>query len=125
TTTLPFIPPPPDARSTWYPGVKLRQQDNTIASGAEYDLTDWLTAYAALGYRDGRNWQTFPDSRILGTSGVFNTAGDFNLFNAYYDSFTKTTSGNAGLRAKFDTGPVGHSLNIAYTGYFQENGNWY
>lgn len=127
-TTLPFIPSPPDARSTWYPGVKLRQQDNTIASSAEYDLTDWLTAYAALGYRDGRNWQTFPDSRVgapFNTSGIFNTNGDFRLINAYYDSYSQTTSGNTGLRARFDTGPINHSVNVAYTGYFQENGNWY
>lgn len=131
TTTLPFIPPPPDARSTWYPGVDLRQRDNTIATSAEYDLTESLTAYASVGYRDGRNWQTFPDSRVgaangfPATSGVFNTNGDFRLINAYYDSYSETTSGNVGARARFDTGPIGHALNVAVTGYFQENGNWY
>jgi len=127
-TTLPFIPAPPDARKTWYPGVQLRQRDNTVATSFEYDVTNWLTAYAAIGYRDGRNDQTFPDSRVgapFNTSGVYNTNGDFRLINAYYDSYSKTTSGNAGVRAKFDTGPIGHSINVAYTGYYQENGNAY
>lgn len=124
-TTVPFIPAPPDARSTWYPGVKLKQRDNTIASGIEYDLTDSLTAYAALGYRDGKNEQTFPDSRVTGFPSGVDALGNFRLINAYYDSYSKTVSGNAGLRSRFETGFIGHSVNVAFTGFQQENGNAY
>ena len=42
--------------------ARFKQRDNTIASAAEYDLTEALTAYAGIGYRDGTNYQTFPDS---------------------------------------------------------------
>lgn len=123
--TVPFIPAPPDARGNWYPGTQLTQRDNTIASGLEYDLTNSLTAYAGIGYREGTNYQTFPDSRVTGfTSGV-DQLGNFRLINAYYDSYSKTVSGNVGLRSKFDTGFISHAVNVAYTGYNQENGNAY
>ena len=51
--------------------------------------------------------------------------GNFRLINAYYDSYSKTTSGNAGIRSRFQIGPVGHAVNFAFTGYYQENGNAY
>jgi iron complex outermembrane recepter protein len=124
-STVPFIPAPPDARSNWYPGTMLRQKDNTIASGLEYDLTESLTAYAALGYREGENAQTFPDSRVSGFTSGMDALGNFRLINAYYDSYTKTVSGNVGLRSHFDTGFIGHSVNIAFTGFNQEAGNAY
>lgn len=123
--TVSFIPRVPDARGNWYPGTKLKQRDNTIATFAEYDITDWLTAYAGIGYRKGTNDQTFPDSRVSGYTGGMNAFGDFRLINAYYDSYTETVSGNIGLRAKFDTGFVNHSLNVVFTGYEQEAGNAY
>ncbi len=118
-TTVTAIPAPPDARSTWFPGSMLKQRDNTIASGLEYDLTNSLTAYAGIGYRDG----TIEQNLANGTG--LNAAGNFNLTNAYYDAYTKTVSGNVGLRAKFDTGFVTHSVNVAFTGYNQEAGYAY
>ncbi len=124
-TTVPFIPAVPDARSNWYPGTLLKQRDNTIATAAEYDISEALTAYAGIGYRDGTNEQTFPDSRVTGFPGGMDQFGNFRLINAYYNSYSKTTSGNAGIRSRFQVGPVGHAVNFAFTGYFQENGNAY
>jgi iron complex outermembrane receptor protein len=126
-TTVPFIPVVPDARSTWYPGTLLKQRDNTIATAAEYDITESLTAYAGIGYREGENYQTFPDSRVLPAfpPGGMDALGNFRLINAYYDSYSKTTSGNAGIRSRFQIGPVNHAVNLAFTGYYQENGNAY
>ncbi len=119
------IPASPDSRGNWYPGTELTQKDNTIASGFEYDLTEAITAYAGLGYREGKNEQTFPDSRVTGfTSGV-DAIGNFRLINAYYDAYSETLSGNVGLRSRFDTGFIGHKVNVAFTGFNQENGNAY
>lgn len=112
------IPAPPDARSNWYPGTTLVQKDSTIATRIEYDITDSLTAYAGIGYRDGSNDQVFPQS----TTAV-NAAGNFTVRNTYYDSYTKTSSGNAGLRWRFNTGDVGHTLTAGVTGLMQEAGN--
>lgn len=117
-STATTIPPAPDARSNWYPGTMLKQRDNTIASGLEYDLTDWLTVYAGVGYREGTNEQTFPQS----TTAV-NALGNFAVTNNYYDSYSKTVSGNVGLRSQFNTGPINHKVNVAYSGFLQENGN--
>ena len=122
---VPFIPAPPNAHGNWYPNTQLRQRDNTIASGLEYDLTESLTAYAGLGYLDGESQQTFPDSRVAGFSGGIDALGNFRLINGYYDSYTKTVSGNVGLRSRFDTGFIGHSVNVAFTGYNSEVGTAY
>lgn len=124
-TAVPFIPAVPNARGNWYPGTQLKQRDNTIATAAEFDLTDALTAYAGIGYRDGTNEQTFPDSRVAGFPSGVDALGNFRATNAYYDSYSKTVSGNVGLRAKFDTGFVNHSFNVAFTGFNQEAGNAY
>ncbi|ACF00572.1 TonB-dependent siderophore receptor [Rhodopseudomonas palustris TIE-1] len=118
--TATAIPAPPDARSNWYPDTRLRQKDNTAATGLEYDLTNWLTAYAGVGYRDGSNYQTFPRSAT-----AVDALGNFQVQNTYYDSYSKTLSGNVGFRSRFDTGFIGHKLNVAYTGFFQEAGNAY
>jgi iron complex outermembrane recepter protein len=121
---VPFIPAPPDARSNWYPGTMLKQRDNTIASGFEYDLSDWLTAYAGVGFRDGKGEQNLADSRI-GVPAGLDQFGNFNAYNAYYDFYSKAASGNVGLRSRFNIGGVGHAVNVAYTGYNQESGFGY
>ena len=119
--TIPYIPAVPDSRGNWFPGTQLRQQDSTIASRVEYDVTDWMTAYAAFGYRDGWNNQTFPDSRPGGA----NELGDFRVTNAYYDSYTETLSGTVGANFRFNTAGIGHYLNVGYSGMQQEAGNAY
>lgn len=116
------IPEPPNARTNFYPGTTLVQKDSTIATRIEYDITDALAAYAAIGYRDGTNDQIFPTT--LRTAPV-NAAGDFRVQSSYYDSFTKTTSANAGLRWRFDTAGIGHTLTAAVTEMRQEAGNAY
>jgi iron complex outermembrane receptor protein len=118
--TVTSIPKPPDARSNWFPNTNLKQRDNTIASGLEYDITNWLTAYAGLGYHDGNGAQN-----LAGTFSPIGTSGDFTNYNAYYDFYSKAVSGNVGLRAKFDTGFIGHSMNVAYTGFNREDGYGY
>jgi iron complex outermembrane receptor protein len=122
---VPFIPAPPDARSNWYPGTMLKQRDNTIATGFEYDLADWLTAYAGVGFRDGNGAQNLADSRVGAAPQGLTQFGTFNAFNAYYDFYSKVASGNVGLRSRFNLGGVGHALNVAYTGYNQESGYGY
>lgn len=117
--TATAIPVAPDARSNWFPGSMLEQRDNTVASRLEYDLTNSLTVYANIGYRDGKIEQNLANGTGL------TSTGNFTLTNAYYDAYTKTVSGNTGLRAKFDTGFVSHSLNVAFSGYNQEAGYAY
>lgn len=119
-STVTAIPGPPDARSNWYPGTTLLQKDKTAVTRLEIDLTESLTAYAGLGYRDGSNDQIFPVS-----GPAVNEVGNFTVRNSYYDSYSETTSGNLGVRWSFDTAGVGHMLNVGLTGFQQEAGNAY
>ncbi|WP_338664464.1 TonB-dependent siderophore receptor [Pararoseomonas sp. SCSIO 73927] len=121
SSAIPYIPSVPDSRSNWFPGTRLRQQDSTIATRAEYDVADWVTVYGAVGYRDGWNEQTFPDSRPGGA----NELGDFRVTNALYDSYTRVVSGTAGANFRFNLLNVGHTLNLAYSGLRQDAGNAY
>ena len=120
-TTVPFIPAPPDARSNWYPGTALKQRDNTIASAAEYDLCEWLTAYAGVGYRDGmtRRRSLTPASRLPGGMDQF---GNFNASMPTTTSTARRRAAMSGMRSRFQIGAVGHAVNVAFTGYYQEIG---
>ncbi|WP_245636893.1 TonB-dependent receptor [Azospirillum thiophilum] len=119
-STIPSIPSPPDARSNWYPGTTLVQKDTTVASNIEFDVTEALTAYAGIGYRKGTNDQVFPVS-----GPAANALGTFTVRNSYYDSYNETVSGTAGLRWRFETGPVRHALNVGYSGFRRDEGNAY
>lgn len=114
------IPDPPDARSNWYPGTTLVQKDTTAATRIEFDLTDRLTVYGAAGFRDGENEQIFPIS-----GPAVDEDGNFTVRSSYYDSYSETVSGTAGARWAFEMGPVGHTLNVGYTGFYREEGNAY
>ncbi len=118
--TITAIPTPPDARSNWFPNTRLSQQDGTVASRLEYDLTDAVTVYGAVGYRKGDNSQIFP----VATRAV-DGLGNFGTGNSYYDSYSETVSGTVGANWRFDLLGIRHTLNVAYTGFQQEAGNAY
>ncbi len=121
------IPAAPDGRIAFYPGTELTQRDSTIASRLEYDLTDFLTAHVAVGYRDNTIKQVFPLSvnPVTGRREGVDSQGNFGVMNSYYDSYSKTTSGDIGLQARFNTGGVGHTLSLVATRLSQEAGNGY
>lgn len=111
------IPKAPKGDTNLFPGAKLTQRDQTIMSRLEYDFTDHITAHIGAGYRDGKNRQLLP-----WTAGA-DANGDFTIYNYYYDSYSKTFSGDTGLTATFQTGPVGHRVAFGVTRMAQENGN--
>ncbi len=114
------IPEPPDARTNFYPGSTLVQDDRTVVMRVEYDASEALTAYAGIGYREGYADQLFPV-----TSNTANSTGNFTVRSTYYDSYSKTVSGNAGLRWRVATGPVKHTLTAGVSSMRQEAGNVY
>lgn len=118
-TATTYIPEPPDARSNWYPGTTLVQDDRTVVTRVEYDVSDALTVYGGIGYRDGTGEQLFPVSSNM------TSFGRFNVQSSWYDSYSKTFSGNAGLRWRVATGPVKHTLTLGYSVLQQEAGNAY
>ena len=119
--SLSSIPKPPPSDMNWYPGDDLKLKDSTIATRVEYDFNEKTSGYAAIGYRDGKAEQLFP----VTVAGVTNQQGDFQVRSTYYDSYSKTTSFDTGLRTRFDTAGVGHTLSLGYSQLNQETGNVY
>ncbi|TSH93117.1 TonB-dependent receptor [Verticiella sediminum] len=122
------LPAPPDGRTNFYPGTRLTQRDSTVMSRLEYDFTDRITGHVALGYRDGDVRQIFPVTVAAGLPAQrlsVDSDGNFNVVSTYYDSYTKTFSGDAGLTARFNTGSVGHRVALGMTYLDQEAGNLY
>lgn len=112
------IPPAPSGHANWFPGTELHLHDSAVMSRLEYDITRNLTVYGAIGYREGSAYQTFP-------SGPADARGNFTLLNSFYDSYSKTGTADVGVRARFDTFGVGHSVTLGATRLEQENGSAY
>ncbi len=117
---LTSLPKPPNARSNWFPDTDLSLDDKVIASRLEVDLNDQVTAFAGIGYRKGKAQQIFPT-----TTTSMNAAGDFTVRSSFYDSYTETSSADLGLRAKFATAGIKHSLVVSASDLRQESGNAY
>jgi len=118
TTQVPAVP---DARLNFFPGTVLTDKAKTVISRLEYDLNDATTVYGGIGYSDTKSNQTFP-----GTWGMEPDAlGNFGVYNGYYDEYNKTSSGDAGLRTRFKTGGVGHTLVLSANHMARETGYFY
>ena len=118
--SLRALPGAPDSRANWFPGTTLKLKDNVVASRIEYDLTDRITAYAGIGWRDGTAEQMFPT-----TTTSMDALGNFTVRNGYYDAYSKTTSADIGLRGRFASGSVGHTVVVSASDLEQELGNFY
>ncbi len=116
--TATAVPAVPDARLNFYPGTKLQDNVKTVMSRLEHDLNDSTTVYGSVGYMDLDYEQTFPSGRP-------NAAGAFNVSNAYYDQYTKSKAADAGLRTRFATGGVKHTLAVGVNYLDQETGYFY
>jgi iron complex outermembrane receptor protein len=116
--TVRSLPSPPSGHRNFFPGTQLNLHDTTVMSRLEYDIAPNLTVWGAAGYRDGSAYQTFP-------SGPADALGNFRVTNAWYDSYSETKTAEVGARARFATGPVGHTLTMTATRLEQELGNAY
>lgn len=121
------LPSPPDGDVNFYPGTRLSQRDTTVMSRAEYDFTDYTTGHLTMGYRDGKVRQVFPVTVNAANTGRLSVDenGNFNVNTTYYDSYSKTFSGDTGVSTRFNTGSVGHRVALGATYMDQENGNAY
>ncbi|MET1115169.1 MAG: TonB-dependent siderophore receptor, partial [Comamonas sp.] len=114
------LPGVPDPRRSFYPGAKLTDDAKTALTRIEYDLNDSTTVYGGIGYSEGTSDQDFPTA-----STRINSAGDFRVQNGYYDEYNKTTAADVGLRTRFKTGDVGHTVVVTANGLQRETGFFY
>lgn len=88
---------------------------------AELDLTEHVTAYAAFGAHDYRLAGLYASNmtvtNVAGTVAPSIQGAPFNL--TQYQTYQ---TGEAGLRARVRTGPVGHELAFSATTYWNETG---
>lgn len=118
TTSVPAVP---DARLNFYPGTELTDKAKTVISRLEYDLSERTTVYGGIGYSDVKSYQNFPGA--WGTEP--DAQGNFSVSNGYYDEYNKTLSADAGLRTRFKTGSIGHTLVVSANHMARETGYFY
>ncbi|WFU74345.1 TonB-dependent siderophore receptor [Bradyrhizobium sp. CB2312] len=100
------VPAAPDPRiNLAQPFDYARATSLTGLTRAEYDLTSDITVFGAIGgNRFGFDKQEAPGATIL------NTAGDASSTSRFQTGKSEAASGEAGVRARFDTGPVAHEV---------------
>lgn len=114
--TQPLKPPSP--RSNWYPGTDMQDNVDMVSTRLEYDINERTTVWGGVGYSEVDYTQIFP--RALGG---LRQDGGFNVTNNWYDYYAKTTAAEAGVRTRFNTGPVKHQLALGVNLLDQESGN--
>ena len=113
------IPAVPDTRSVWYPGTELKDNFKLVTSRLEHDLNDSTTVYGSVGWSKLDYMQDFPGGSGLAAN------GNFNVRNAWYDQYTDSKAADVGLRKRFNTGTVKHTVAIGMNHMAQETGYFY
>jgi len=113
------LPWAPDARkNVGQPWSNKATKDIFGVLRGEVDLTERITAYAAFGAHDSRYSQLY-GTDILSVTG-FNGAGTGRpAVQIQYNSFL---TGEAGIRALVDTGPIGHEFAVTGMALEQNSG---
>lgn len=114
------VPAVPDSRTNFNPGTELLDKAKTVISRVEYDINAHTSVYGGVGYSDVSSDQSFPTAvqRI-------DSLGNFTVRNGFYDEFNKTTSADVGLRTRFKTGAIGHTVVAAANYMDRESGYFY
>jgi len=103
------IPHAPDGKTN-YPGYGYsKMKDRTQVIRGEYDILDNLTVYGGYGVRTSRMDALAGNPTILDTTGNFSSGPAWQLFNV------DSRSLEAGVKAKFLTGEVGHAVSFGAT----------
>ncbi|MGO4715198.1 TonB-dependent receptor [Bradyrhizobium sp. 2TAF24] len=103
------VPAAPDPRiNLAQPFDHARAQSVTALTRTEYDLTSNVTLFGAIGVnRFNFDKQEAPGATIL------NSAGDAQSTSKFQTGKSETVSGEAGVRTRFDTGPVRHEVVVS------------
>lgn len=112
------VPPAPSAGTNYIvPWAYWRPKDAYISGRAEVDVTDWATVYGAIGYHDSKIDAISVAPVVTASNGNYQS-NPFRLLSEF-----KTTSGEAGVRARFNTGLVDHTISVNYSATDRPNNN--
>ncbi|MPZ34334.1 MAG: TonB-dependent receptor plug domain-containing protein [Rhodospirillales bacterium] len=114
------LPWAPDVRSNpgGQPWSYQGRKDLFGVVRGEIDLTEHVTAYAAFGAHDFRIGGLYPT--FITVTNFNGAATSSNSIN--YSQYRTYLTGDAGLRAAVDTGPIGHGLAVTATTYTENIG---
>ncbi|MFV0680239.1 TonB-dependent receptor [Ottowia sp.] len=99
------LPDTPDARDNFaQPWTYSDSRDRFATVRGEVDLSDRTMAWAALGARYGHE-----ENRLVNPREV-DTAGNFSAYRFDNTRRDRVFTGELGVRTKFDTGSVGHTV---------------
>lgn len=76
----------------------------------EYDIAPNLTAFAAYGHSH------FYEEGLTGSVNILNSRGDFSQQVTLFRNQVDIDTGEAGVRARFSTGPVSHAVSLTGSG---------
>ena len=93
---------------------KARTNDTFGALNAEYDISDSLMAYGAVGARKSNH------DFLRHNVSIINDAGDFTVQPRDFTRDESVRTAMAGLRSWFHTGPVSHELNLAASYFYMD-----
>ncbi|OOS07221.1 iron complex outermembrane recepter protein [Moraxella cuniculi DSM 21768] len=117
------IPNPVDANTNWsQPWTNTRSKDLFATVRAEQDLSENMTAYAAYGFRNGKEYN------VLGGGFLYMNDKASNDGSAYYTSFDNNRednvqTGELGLKGRFYTGKLSHDWTVAANTYRHDEKN--
>ncbi|MGE4278323.1 MAG: TonB-dependent siderophore receptor [Magnetospirillum sp.] len=109
---------PPDSDTNMFPGLYGMQDYKTGVLRAEYDFNDHLTGYASFGMLQGLQSGYITSTHVTGIQNSGAGTGNSVFRNEFLDS----TSAEAGVRANFTTGDVGHEVVVGATRLEQATG---
>ena len=113
------VPAPPEAATNFaQPWTYTDEQQLFGVVRGEFDLTDSVTAWAAVGARNGDEQNVLANPRS-DADGVLSA---YRFDNAREDAIV---SADFGVRAELDTGPVRHSLVASGAAYQSKSRNAY
>ncbi|YBV94702.1 TonB-dependent siderophore receptor (plasmid) [Phyllobacteriaceae bacterium JZ32] len=108
------IPDAPDGRlNIQEPWEWSESQDLSWLGRVEYDLTDDITWFAAVGGGSSRV------KRLFGTPTLLNSLGDVSVIPQNFIFDVDRTTAETGVRANFDTGDIGHTVTLQASGLRQ------
>ncbi len=116
-TILPTIPSAPSGRiNTGAPFEYHDSSYNMAAGRIEYDILESTTLYAAAGA------SLYREDFLTSSYEITNSNGDAKLNFGYNPQEIVSYVGETGIRSKFETGEIDHSLSIsAQTAYTENN----
>ncbi|WP_182086407.1 TonB-dependent siderophore receptor [Aureimonas sp. ME7] len=108
------IPRAPDGRTNTANGFEFIDTSYNMATGRiEFDILDDTTIYAAGGASRYRE-DFLTGSYTIGSPQIRNAGiGDALVALGFNPQEIEGRSGEVGVRTRFDTGPVGHQLNVS------------